>query len=197
MPKVTEEHRAARRDQIVRAMLQCVARDGFHKTTMASVIRESGLSAGAVYLYFKSKQDLIRAIAETGISGIARVVEEAAVADELAAPDQVIFAVTQRVVDLGQELGVELHKVAMQTWAEAVRDPEVLATAREEAERIRGAWLTYARRAVDAGFLASDAQPEAVARALMGLLPGFMLQRLVFGDLTPEVYAAGVADLLR
>ncbi|QYJ02733.1 TetR/AcrR family transcriptional regulator [Nocardioides panacisoli] len=197
MPKVTEEHRAARREQIVRAMLRCVAQDGFHRTTMAAVIRESGLSAGAVYLYFRNKQDLIRAIAETAIADVAVVVEEAAEAEELPDPERVVLDLTQRIVDLGEAHGVELHRVALQTWAEAVRDPEVLEIARGEAGRIAAAWVTYARRAIEAGFLPADAEPTRVARALMGLLPGFMLQRLVFPDVTPAAYAAGLGDLLR
>lgn len=197
MPKVSEEHREARREQITAAMLRCVATEGFHRTTMAAVIAESGLSAGAVYHYFKNKQDLIRAIAETAVGGIARVVEEAAVAEDLDTPDRVIAGVARRIGELGEELGVELHKVALQTWAEAARDPSILEVNRVEAERIKRAWLDYTRRAIDAGFLSPEARPEHAARALMGMLPGYLLQQLIFGDLTPEQYAAGVADLLR
>lgn len=43
MPKVSEEHRASRRREIVVAARKCVIEQGFHKTTMADVIRESGL----------------------------------------------------------------------------------------------------------------------------------------------------------
>ncbi len=70
MPKVSEEHRAARRDQILAAAVQCVAREGFHKTTMSHVIAESGLSAGAVYGYFKGKNEIIKAIADLAIGGL-------------------------------------------------------------------------------------------------------------------------------
>ena len=61
MPKVSEAHRAARREQIIDAAIRCVGREGFHRTTMSHVIAESGLSAGAVYGYFTGKEDLIKA----------------------------------------------------------------------------------------------------------------------------------------
>lgn len=199
MPKVTEEHRAARRDQILGAALRCVAEEGFHKTTMGSVIRESGLSAGAVYLYFRSKQDLIRAIAETAVSGVADAVDELAASEDVVAPAAALEVVVQRVLDLSEELGVEVPRLALQAWAEAARDPEIRDLIAGEADRIRKAWTAYAGRAIEAGHVAADeAGAAAVAESLMGMVPGFMLFRVVFGeDITPERYAAGLGALLR
>lgn len=195
MPKVSEEHRAARREQIIDAMLRCVARDGFHKTTMAAVVAESGLSAGAVYLYFKNKDDLIRAIAETVAGeGLSIVLDRAAA--EVPPPHQVLAAVLERVIAMGEERGVELHRVALQAWAEAARDPEIMAIYRREGDRGRAAWATYVERAIAAGHLPSDADPVRTAHALIGLIPGFMVQRVVFEDLTPASYAAGLAGLM-
>ena len=41
------------------------------------------------------------------------------------------------------------------------------------------------------------ADPEQVAQVLFGLMPGFVLQRVILGDITAESYAAGLADLIR
>ncbi len=62
MPKVTEEHVEARRRQILSAALCCFAREGFHRTTMQDIFGESDLIPGAVYSYFKGKDELIAAI---------------------------------------------------------------------------------------------------------------------------------------
>ncbi|MGV0742114.1 TetR/AcrR family transcriptional regulator [Mycolicibacterium sp. XJ870] len=195
MPKVSQEHRTARREQIIDAMLRCVAREGFHKTTMATVVAESGLSAGAVYLYFKSKDDLIRAIAElVAGEGLSVVLDGAA--DEVPPPHQVLAAVLERVLALGEERGVELHRVALQAWAEAARAPEIMAIYRRQGSLGRAAWATYVERAIAAGHLPRDADPVRTAHTLIGLIPGFMVQRLVFEDLTPAAYAAGLADLM-
>jgi AcrR family transcriptional regulator len=197
MPKVTEEHRAARREQILGAALRCVAAEGFHKTTMASVIRESGLSAGSVYLYFRGKQDLIRALAATAISGIATTVHELAEADETVPPEQAVETAARRVLELSEEIGAEVPRLALQAWAEAARDEEIRALVREEAQRIRDAWIAYARRAIATGHVHPDAHPERVGESLMTMIPGFMLTRVIFDDVTPEKYVAGLADLRR
>jgi AcrR family transcriptional regulator len=62
MPKVSAEHRAARRRQILDAAARCFARDGFHRTSMQDIVGESGISAGLVYRYFAGKDDMITAI---------------------------------------------------------------------------------------------------------------------------------------
>lgn len=61
MPKVTEAHIVARRQQIIGATYRCFARNGFHQSTMRDIYQEAKLSAGAVYHYFPSKDAIIQA----------------------------------------------------------------------------------------------------------------------------------------
>ncbi|TQM45322.1 TetR/AcrR family transcriptional regulator [Pseudonocardia cypriaca] len=64
MPRVSEQHLAARRQQILDAAAGLFAERGFARTSMSDVVRESGLSMGAVYRYFPSKADLVIAVGE-------------------------------------------------------------------------------------------------------------------------------------
>ncbi|MFD5826987.1 TetR/AcrR family transcriptional regulator [Lentzea sp. NPDC060358] len=64
MPRVSEEHLAARRRQILDAAARLFAERGFARTSMNDVVREAGLSMGAVYRYFPSKADLVIAVCE-------------------------------------------------------------------------------------------------------------------------------------
>src|SRR3954466_10506682 len=64
MPKVSPAHEQQRRDQILAAAMRCFARQGYHATSMDDVVRECGLSVGAIYTYFSSKEDLFLALAE-------------------------------------------------------------------------------------------------------------------------------------
>jgi AcrR family transcriptional regulator len=51
-----------RRKQIIEAATNVFARLGFHKARMDDIVEESGLSKGALYWYFKSKDEIIIAI---------------------------------------------------------------------------------------------------------------------------------------
>jgi AcrR family transcriptional regulator len=56
-PDVSEERRA----QIIEAALACFTRQGYANTTIDDIAAESGLSKGAIYWYFKSKDDVFQA----------------------------------------------------------------------------------------------------------------------------------------
>ena len=51
--------KAQRREQLIRATMKCVARNGLSATTMAEVTKEAGLSLGIVNLHFQSKEKLL------------------------------------------------------------------------------------------------------------------------------------------
>ena len=78
MPKVSTEHTEARKRQILDAALRCFSQRGFHATTMKDIVKESGLSAGAIYNYYSAKADIIDAIARERRAG-----EKALLADAL------------------------------------------------------------------------------------------------------------------
>ena len=48
-----------RREQLIKATINCVAKRGFSATTMADITQEAGLSLGIVNLHFKSKDKLL------------------------------------------------------------------------------------------------------------------------------------------
>jgi AcrR family transcriptional regulator len=196
MPRITAEHRAARREQILRAAWRCVAREGFHKTTMADVIAESGLSAGAVYGYFKSKNDIITAIADRSIGTVDEVFHAVLADGRAPHPADVLEAALQRLLEVADTEDGDLTLIAVQAWGEAVRGGEIHDLVRPRIAKLRRHWVEVARRHQAAGRLRPDADPEQVAQALLSLMPGFILQRLLLGDLTPTGYAAGLRAML-
>src|SRR5215467_2597770 len=82
MPRITEERREARREQILDAARACVLEHGLEAVSMEMIIARSGLSTGAVYRYFKGKDEIIAAAV---ISAAAEI--GAAAAPILASPN--------------------------------------------------------------------------------------------------------------
>src|SRR4051794_34533397 len=119
MPKVSEEHRANRRREIVLAARKCVMEQGFHKTTMADVIRESGLSAGAVYGYFKSKEEIVAAIADDALSTVDELFEDILATEAPLTPTAALRTALEHIVRIGEQPGGDVTRVAIQAWAEA------------------------------------------------------------------------------
>ncbi len=78
MPKIAEEARAARRDQIIAAAAECFATSGYHVTTMADIAEAARVSKGTPYLYFPGKEALFIALYEEWDCGLAARVNVAA-----------------------------------------------------------------------------------------------------------------------
>jgi TetR/AcrR family fatty acid metabolism transcriptional regulator len=55
---------ADKRDAILKAATQVFARNGFFNSQVADVARAAGVAAGTVYLYFRSKDDLLVSLFE-------------------------------------------------------------------------------------------------------------------------------------
>jgi AcrR family transcriptional regulator len=58
MPKISDERRAQRLEQILEGARRCFAQNGYEGATVAKLEREIGLSRGAIFNYFPSKEDL-------------------------------------------------------------------------------------------------------------------------------------------
>src|SRR5918997_1478939 len=77
MPKVQPEYLETRRQQILDAAAACFSRRGFHQTTMQDICAEADLSPGAVYRYFRSKEEIIQAMCLRGHEEDAETIREA------------------------------------------------------------------------------------------------------------------------
>lgn len=63
MPKRSQEHLDARREQILEGARRCFAEHGYAGATVARLEAEIGLSRGAIFNYFEGKQALFVAVA--------------------------------------------------------------------------------------------------------------------------------------
>lgn len=192
MPRITAERREAKRAQIVAAARRCFARDGFHQTSMPDIAAEAGVSAGAPYRYFAGKEEIILAIAADAFRLIFAPVQQlAAASDAPAVADLVTAALralsAETVVDtVGQEVPVEeLLRCAVQTWSELLRNDAMRGHAFEGFEGVRRSIADALRRGQAAGAVPPEADAERGARVVMGLLHGFLLQRVAFGLTDP------------
>jgi AcrR family transcriptional regulator len=161
---------------------------------MQDVIREAGLSVGAVYRYFPSKNDLIAALAEQVIGQLGTTFD--ALAAEQPAPP--IATVMHRAVDFATaNSGPDgALRMAIQIWSESLRDPVLARFVEKVYGQLRDVLIGFARRARDSGELPPDADPIAVGSVLFALLPGYALQRILTGQPAPEVFKDGLSILL-
>lgn len=165
--------------RLLDAAARVFARQGYAGTKIMDIVREAGLSTGAVYGRFRSKNDLLRAailertvrVARLGDPGITRV------ADLLARMGKVTSGPL-----------TDDEAVRLEAFVAARREPEVAQAITDAIERGREAVEPLLVAAVADGTLAPDVDREAVLFYMRSVGLGLLLQRAA-GVPAPEPHA--------
>jgi AcrR family transcriptional regulator len=182
MPKVTDAHRQARRQQILGAAFTCFGREGFHATTMQDICDEADLSPGAVYNYFDGKADIIRAIADESRDSLDALFDSI---DEDQLAPQVLAALVERLGAFAEQPGDAAaggHRVRVRLWGEALSASEVHEVLAENQADFIETVAAIIREGQAEGEFDKDMNPEALARALMAFHQGMVLQKALSPD---------------
>ncbi|MEU9605772.1 helix-turn-helix domain-containing protein [Streptomyces sp. NPDC048057] len=198
MARVSQQHLDARRRQILDGAARCFARNGFHATSMQDVLSEVGLSAGAVYRYFRSKDELIEAIADEVFDVIRGAFTEAARTDPPPTPDVLIGRVLRRVLYDHLEGADEqaLARLVIQVWTETLRNERLAAVLDEGYGTLRGAWVQLVEGYRAHGWMSDDAEADHVARTLIATAQGFITQQALFGNVSVDILESGLRAVM-
>jgi AcrR family transcriptional regulator len=200
LPRVSAAHEQQVRERIVLAALRVFGDRGFHGATIQDVVRESGLSVGAIYTYFGGKDELFLATCDLsagrGLGELGRRLASGRTTAEKLAIAVGFFL--DAVVDSAD--GPAAAAYLVQAWAEADKEPAV----REMLVRRREQLSTAARLLLDEGIARRELprwlDVEATAWASTALLDGLLLERIEEGSgfrrAVHERRARTIVDLL-
>ena len=176
MPRISPEKLEERRQQIRAAAARCFARKGIQATTMREIFAEAGLSAGAVYNYYKTKDDLI---ADGITASTAESAEAITAAAEVLSFDEVIG---QFLADLKAAASDGRARATPMIHAEVAVRPDLLKVFQEGRSRIRDALRDQLART------RPDLSPQET-----GTLAGFVLA--FYQGLVSEAALGSLPDL--
>jgi len=179
MPKISDERKAERREQILDGARCCFAEHGYEGATVARLEREIGLSRGAIFNYFPSKEDLFV---------------------ELAARD------TKRMSEVFIERGLEgvLHEILefdpswLSVYLELVRRARTDSNFRERLDDRENEFVLANRARVEeaqrAGEIRDDLDPKSLGIFVNLVIHGLILQRASGEDPPPVDLVLGLLD---
>ena len=176
MPKVEQSYLDARRQQIVDAARTRFASQGFARTSLADIVAESGLSNGAIYRYFTSKDEIVAAICAQSSQGFPT---------ELTAPAIHDFLEHTRALALDENHA----RLVAQIFAEAAISPSLQALVQRQLSDLRDgvAALLPKRQKINAAW---------ISEAFVALCIGYSQQLAVRGDVDPAPFTAALMALI-
>lgn len=191
MPKVSEQHATQRKRQLLDGAASTIAAKGYHNASVDDICRETGMSKGAVYGYFSSKEDILAALKVESVQRDAAAVRAAI---QLRDPDLAFRSMLEWVA--GDEDLDDKRRADVQSWCEAALNP-----------RIRDAQVVESLLWVDAselivqearrrGAIGNGTETRAFAQMLACVVYGAMAMKSWDADLDVDAVARAAAALL-
>jgi AcrR family transcriptional regulator len=163
----------ARREEIVRATVRCLARAGYSGLRMKEIARAAGVSQGILHYYFASKRAILLAALETVLADLDRRL--APVLRGSADPRAQLLEVVASFLAMADERR-EFWLVFVEFWGEMMHDRELARVNAALYRRIRRTLGTVIVRGVRARrFRRVD--PEEAGSVVLALVDGVSLQR--------------------
>lgn len=188
MPKVVPEYREQAKERILKAAQKVFSEKGYHETHMEDIADELGVSKRTLYLYFKNKEDLFRAMCADAPNEIKKMLRKCF---EGAGPGPACGALFDFTTS-GAVSGLEFEIIAA-----ASRNPTLKKIEKELYENEIEIVSEFLREVKKKGGLAKEFDSPRMARVLVALHRGLMVD-LIMDAKKSEVRQAWIeaTDLL-
>jgi AcrR family transcriptional regulator len=191
MPRVSEEYVKDKKRQVLDAAASSFAKKGFHAATVDDICREAGLSKGAVYGYFSSKEDIVAALKVESVQRDASVVRAAMQRRE---PDQAFEAMLDWVAG-GAEMDAR-RLTDIQSWAEAMLNQRIGDAQKVESQLWVDALDLLVQESQKSGAITDRLDSTAVAQMLACVVYGAMAMKSWGSDLNIRAVTAAARAVL-
>jgi AcrR family transcriptional regulator len=160
---------------------------------MEMIIARSGLSTGAVYGYFKGKDEIINAAVTEGTAELGEYLVPLLTSPQPPPLPELMGQVLGAIEDFGHRReGIDLLLVSLHGWSHSQSNPELKAAARAAYRRLRDLFAETVRRWQAAGTFDAGADSAATAELLTSVCLGFVAQRALAGDASVQAHVAAL-----
>jgi TetR/AcrR family transcriptional regulator, transcriptional repressor of aconitase len=189
MPKVSDEHRRAQAERFVDAARRCFTRLGVEGTSMEEIRTEAGVSAGLMYRYFASKDDMVRAAISGSMDQFEALVAHVRTSDDPATANDYLRSLLTLLQQFRHHSeGVDLFRLAVQGWAHAQSRPDLKTVLTDSFSRQVASYRSAAES------WSTPAEADATAGAIAAAVIGYVVQSAFSDtDFDVEKYCSGLA----
>ncbi len=166
MPKVVPEYKEEARSRILEAAKQVFDDKGYRQATMEDVAKKVGVSKGALYLYFASKEEVFGAICKTAPLGLKEILYSS-FKDTLNPMESASEFFDKMLKHYGSNSGL-----SFEILSEASRNPSLkraLKATQDDYAEIMVGFLQELRKR---GFVSNELDLHSIAHALIALYNG-------------------------
>ncbi|MGE5123279.1 MAG: TetR/AcrR family transcriptional regulator [Acidobacteriaceae bacterium] len=181
------------RNHLLEVSLQLFSKNGYDATGVAEICQAAGVSKGAFYHHFPTKQAAFMALLNSYLNGIESGFN--LMRQQADSVPQAILQMADLVGSLFQSADIHLP-IFLEFWTQANRDPQIWETAIAPYRRYRSYFAEMVREGIEEGSL-KPLDAQLVARVLVSLAVGMLMQSLFDPQITNwQEEARGSMELL-
>lgn len=194
MTKVTQAHVEARTASILEAAEKVFAEKGFAGATMADVAREAGISAGAIYRYFPSKEALIEALSREQRERNEAIAESVRAAGSTG---EVLTGLAEKFFRPLEKPEAFLEQcVEFELTSEARRNPQIRETRARDYQVLIQSFTAVIRGGQAEGVINPEVDAVSVARLMIASFEGLTMQLAVDESIDVRAYANALQAMM-
>ena len=180
MPRVTEEYKQVIDDKILDAAKTLFSSKGYHETSMDDIVKESGLSKGAIYGHFESKEKLFLAVQQRKLDASLSKME-ALFSPEDSAAERLKKALDSQF-DENCDTTREACMINLEILFTAARNESSRAEVEKRATSAYRFWRDILKEGIKRGEFKKDLDIEAMAPILDATVDGLSLHWMIGHD---------------
>jgi AcrR family transcriptional regulator len=186
MPKVSPEYLANRRAQLIETARGLFSRKGLSDTSMSDLVAASGMSIGAIYRYFTSKDELVAAVVEGRDGTVEGDLPDAETPGEILA---------RLLSFVSAPTGMEHARLSAQIWGGAAVQPALAEITRTRHTALRDHLAARIQDTSHPGATA-DQSPTELADVMLAALIGYANLVATGFDVAPATFRQTLQRLL-
>lgn len=181
-PKVTEEYKEQKKKQLLDSAMACFAEKGYQAATIDDIVSHSGMSKGAVYNYFTSKEDIYLTLLEEATKNSFEIYHQR-FTPKMSASEKLkqLFTINASL-PFHEEEKRKWVGVQLEFWINASRNPELKEKMLRRLHLYRKLAQDIIQEGQNTGEFRKDVNSEVLAESCWVILDGAFLHALVAGE---------------
>jgi len=180
---------AETRQKILSSAARLFSLNGYDNTGVAEICEAAGVSKGAFYHHFPSKQDVFMSILNEWLDQLSRQMQNSRLAS---------YSVPDGLIDQVFQISKNHYALFFEFWVQAMRHPEIWQTAIAPYHRFQTWLAALLQSGIDEGSIDPSISPDATSRILIAMVLGQLLQAFFdpIGAAWGNVTKAGIQSMV-
>ncbi len=172
MPRVLPEYKELVKSKIIQAAIKIFSMKGYYASRMIDIAKKIGISKATLYLYFKSKEDLLKMISISINQKIGNIfIKSFEMEDFTAMAEETYYRIAH---ELQEELPISLELLSL-----AANDELIQKIAREDREKGLDVISSSLQHHFDKSLVRTEWAPRDLAQLVLDLCWDILLQQVI------------------